>query len=131
MGTTVNTTQLAEILESHEFSGVFKYDNGNEEVWKDNGWHAWKEIEGEWEMVDGVGRVRVVEDFGGEGQGDNYYLVFEIQWYVQGGQIAGAYGSTSFFKLPGYYTSYEGGEYDGDLYEVKPVQKTITVWENV
>ena len=37
------------------------------------------------------------------------------------------------FEITGYYSSYEGAEMDSvlDLHEVKQVQKTVTVWEEV
>jgi len=125
MGTTVSTTELASILENHVHKGTYISTLTEEETpWEDSGWRAWKESGDEWETVDGVGRVRVTDDFGGEGQGDNYYLVFEIM------NDTHPWGNR-FYMLPGYYTSFEGGEYDGDLYEVTPVQKTIIVWENV
>lgn len=34
-----------------------------------------------------------------------------------------------FFEMPGYYGSEAGETWDGKLYEVRPEQKTITVYE--
>lgn len=36
---------------------------------------------------------------------------------------------TQFFKQTGYYTSHSGSSWYGTIKEVKPVQKTVTVYE--
>lgn len=60
---------------------------------------------------------RTVESYGGEGQGDDYWFVIEVQFEDQ----------IKHFKISGYYASYDGGYYD-TLTEVKPKEKVITVW---
>lgn len=37
----------------------------------------------------------------------------------------------NFYQKHGYLDSYEGGVWDGMLTQVKPVEKTITVWESL
>ncbi len=67
-----------------------------------------------WE--DGV-TLEVVDSYGGEDQGSNYYAVWKF-----------AKGEESYLvKFYGWYASHYGSEYEG--YEfVKPKQKTITVY---
>jgi hypothetical protein len=69
--------------------------------------------------VAGLGVLQYVEDYGGEGQGDDYWVVFSLDD-----------GTTKrFFRMDGWYQSHAGGEFDGDLREVSPKAKVITVWE--
>ena len=55
-----------------------------------------------------------VEQYGGEGQGDEYYVVFKIE--------------DRLFKKDAWYSSYDGTDWDecGPVYEVESFQKTIT-----
>jgi hypothetical protein len=36
-----------------------------------------------------------------------------------------------FFRMDGYYSSGSGTDYDGDMYVVKPVERTVTFYERV
>lgn len=67
--------------------------------------------------VPGIGKVEYVDDYGGEGQGDDYWVVFKT---VETGQ---------FWRVDGWYASYDGGELDGELYEVEPKEVTVTQYE--
>ncbi|QAU06537.1 hypothetical protein SEA_WILLIAMBOONE_16 [Gordonia phage WilliamBoone] len=69
--------------------------------------------------IPGVGNAVLVEEFGGEGQGDQLWFVFKI---------TDAAGDVRYFRRNGWYQSYSGGEYDGPTEEVEPAEKTITVW---
>lgn len=62
--------------------------------------------------------VKLVDDYGGEGQGDDYYTVFG---FTKGDE-------TVYVKFEGYYASHYGSEYQSWSF-VKPVKKTITVYE--
>ena len=77
----------------------------------------WSDIYGEGEiLVDGkVVKFQEVESFGGEGQGDHMHVVFRV-----GDQL---------FKKSGYHVSHDGSYWDGPLEEVKPVKKTVVVYE--
>ena len=77
----------------------------------------WSEIYGEGRMlVDGeVVNFNVIEQVGGEGQGDHMHVVFQV-----GDQL---------FKKSGYHVSHDGSYWDGPLEEVRPVEKTVTVYE--
>ncbi len=61
------------------------------------------------------GDFHVVETFGGEGEGDQYWAVIKL--------------GDRYFRKEGWYASHDGGYLDGDLFEVEPVEKTITVYE--
>lgn len=60
-----------------------------------------------------------VEQYGGEGQGDTWYSVK----YFPDHNI--------YLRVDGWYQSYNGTEFSGwdSVKEVKPIQKTITVYE--
>ena len=58
------------------------------------------------------GPAFLVEDFGGEGQGDTRYVVFSV--------------GEQFFQVDGYYASWDGTTWDDPVpYEVKPVEVTV------
>jgi len=66
----------------------------------------------------GLGEVVEVEQFGGEGMGDDWYSVK----YFKGHDV--------YIKVSGSYTSYSGTDfYEGFGVEVRPQEKTITVYE--
>jgi hypothetical protein len=65
-----------------------------------------------------LGEIESIERVGGEGEGDHWHQV----WYFKYHDV--------YIKIVGHYQSYHGAEfYDGYGTEVKPVQKTITVFE--
>lgn len=66
-------------------------------------------------------KYELVEDFGGEGQGDDYYKVF--RFYTAGGQEA-------FVQFDGWYASYEGSSYD-DWFFVAPKEVMVIVYEPI
>lgn len=64
-----------------------------------------------------LGTLKHVDSYGGEGQGDDYWVVFKL-----GGKL---------YRKNGWYASYDGGALDGELYEVKPAQVQRTIYEKV
>ena len=60
----------------------------------------------------------LVDNYGGEDQGSDYWSVYS---FTDGMQVV-------FIKFDGWYASYEGSTYK-EFYEVQPVEKTITVFE--
>lgn len=74
-------------------------------------------------LVPDVGYARVVEQFGGEGQGDQYYIILSIE------PLEGDTSEIRYFKIDGYYASHYGRDLDGPLYEVVPRKKTIIVYD--
>ena len=69
--------------------------------------------------ISGIGVASRVDQFGGEGQGDDYWLVFSVE---------DSQGVLRYFMAQGWYSSYSGGEYD-TIHEVYPATETITVWK--
>lgn len=63
---------------------------------------------------------RSADSYGGEGKGEDYWNVLEMR--LPGGS------ETVFVKLRGWYSSYDGVEYES-WHFVTPTQKTITVYE--
>ena len=72
--------------------------------------------------LDGFGEVRLIEQFGGEDQGTDYYIIFSV---------TDSDGKKRIFKRCGYHQSHDGSYLDGPTLEVEPVQKTITVYDEV
>lgn len=71
-------------------------------------------------LVPGVGYVSLVEQFGGEGQGDTYYIILKLE-------VPDA--DPRYFKIDGFYASHYGRDLDGPFYEVVPREKVVTVYE--
>lgn len=57
---------------------------------------------------------KMVDSYGGEGQGDTYYKVFKFE---SGDKVA-------HIKFDGYYSSYEGSEYE-QAFLVEPKEVTV------
>lgn len=66
-------------------------------------------------------KVTHVEDFGGEGSGDQYWYVCSVTHKDTPDDIL------VYYKHYGWYASYDGG-YLEDVCEVKPKQVTVTEW---
>ena len=70
----------------------------------------------------GLGEIKQVDQYGGEGQGDEWYVIYQFADH------------NVYLKVEGYYQSYNGVEfYEGwdDCFEVTPQEKTITVFEKL
>lgn len=73
---------------------------------------------GDFESPEGVGEFEEVEQHGGEDEGSEWYSVK----YFKDHDI--------YIKTEGYYTSYNGTDFEsGYGNEVKPVKKSITIYE--
>lgn len=59
-----------------------------------------------------------VDHYGGEGQGEDYWTVYEFT----------KDGETVYLKWQGWYYSYEGTTFDS-VSEVKPVERVVTFYE--
>ncbi|QBP33231.1 hypothetical protein SEA_BRUTONGASTER_9 [Gordonia phage BrutonGaster] len=94
------------------------------ECWEDYVDEGWSWAENRFYFSDGpfeteYGTVRKVDDFGGEGLGNQYWLVVSVTDDA---------GEVRHFKRCGYHQSHYGSELDGPTLEVEPAQQTITVW---
>lgn len=59
------------------------------------------------------GPAYMLENFGGEGQGDTRYVVFEVDGTI--------------YRMDGYYASWDGDNWGGtEPYEVEPVEVSVT-----
>jgi hypothetical protein len=61
----------------------------------------------------------IVEDFGGEGQGDSRHVVFSLTDGT----------NTRYFRKDGFYASYDGSTWDGEFREVMPIDRVVTFYE--
>lgn len=93
---------------------------------KDATWNRfWDKIEASENEVyyDGLGTVKLIEQQGGEGQGDEYYIVFSV---------TDEEGETVIFKKEAEYSSYDNTDWDwGDAFEVAPHTQTLIVYVEV
>lgn len=79
---------------------------------------GWKERQLEFLESMGVGDFEEVKQVGGEGQGETWY---SVKYFPK---------HDVYIKTEGFYSSYNGTDFDdGYGEEVKPTQKTITVYE--
>jgi len=104
--------KIEEYTEGGEYEG---YGNFYEYI-KDEGidWRTKKPIE---IQVPGLPTIKFEDDFGGEGEGDDYWVVFSV--------------GNQYFRVNGYYASYHGGELDGSVEEVKPVKVERIEYEEI
>lgn len=100
---------LEELRE--EFGGYDSLDT-------DSAWSEVKYSRGDEKTVDGL-TAKVVAEYGGEGQGDDYWVVISLS--------DGLF--TRYFRRDGWYASYDGGYLDGETYEVRPQQKLVTFYD--
>lgn len=66
---------------------------------------------------DFFGDIELVQQRGGEGEGDDFFIVAEFK------------SEGKLIKFQGWYSSYDGVEWSNDVKEVRPVEKIITVYE--
>lgn len=71
------------------------------------------------DVVEGF-TAECVAKYGGEGQGDQYWMVISLSDGT----------TTRYFRKDGWYSSYGGGgTLDGETYEVKPQERLVTFYE--
>ena len=75
-------------------------------------------------IIDGMPYVIKTEDSEFAGEGDYHaevYVVFAVS----------DKDGTKFFRISGWYQSYEGTEWESNLYEVEPREVKSTQWDMV
>lgn len=92
--------------------------------WKSDEWEAgfrvdedgWTEVDGMRITIDGEQYVlKVVNTTGGMDNGSHASVTFQV--------------GEQYFRKEGYYASHYGYDWDGDFKEVRPVEKTVIVYE--
>lgn len=110
--------EITELLENHTFTGaVAERTTPSGHVvpgytWEERGWHYWEDhyIKGEFEIVEGLGKVSLVRDFyeSGDYSGEMqkvFHITFED-------------GTEAHYALDGTWRSYDGSEWDGPVTKV-------------
>lgn len=105
----MNKKQVVEYIEQLADLDGHKL-NGN---WKTNGHSA------EDELTELHG-ITVIDQEGGEGEGDHYHIVFKIE--------RKGYEDT-YIKYVGHYSSWDGTEWYDTFNVVRPKEITVTVYE--
>jgi hypothetical protein len=68
----------------------------------------------------GLGKITTVDHYGGEGKGEEYWTVYHFKDH------------DVYIRIDGFYSSYCGVEfYDGYGYEVRPIEKTIIIYNKI
>lgn len=70
-----------------------------------------------------IGTAKEVDRYGGEGQGDDLWVVFKVE-PADGSDVR-------YFRKSGYHQSHDGSYFDGELEEVVPFEKTVTDYKAV
>lgn len=99
-----NKLTAQDILKKFQELGDFSYEDFANDEWPE-------------EFSEYVGESKVVDIWGGEGQGENIGYVY----YFKEHDI--------YLRIDGYYQSHYGSYWDNPPYEVKPKEKIITVYE--
>jgi hypothetical protein len=95
------------------YNGLDEVDLNDDSVWQE--YHGFDSKEATYEGW----TAKVVQSYGGEGEGDQYWMVVSIS----DGE------TTRYFRKDGWYASYDGGYLDGDIHEVQPKEKLVTFYE--
>lgn len=130
--------EVEELLEGHPFKRneyrVKRYDYATKSyvatgeviperydsiVEGDASWYEFEELPREGIVVEGLGLVTLESQYGGEGMGDEYYIVLRV---TEGDTVR-------FFRKNGWHASHDGSYLDGSLDEVKPVDRVVTFYE--
>lgn len=88
-----------------------------------DGWYAYDWDSSRETVIPGLGRVTTAQQFGGEGQGDQAWIVVKV---VMENPLGGV---VRYFRKDGWHASHDGTYYDGDFREVQPFERTVTVYE--
>lgn len=89
--------------------------------WWESGWDFWLEApQNQWFALDPGLDARTVYAYAGSDDDCNVEIVI---------QVDGLNWVTQFFRMNGYYSSYNGIEWDGDFQEVFPHPETKIVYK--
>jgi hypothetical protein len=121
--------QLEYLLEGYSAEEPWEYTRGDGTV-RSGIYHyeSWDGLEeqldrvGSFARIDGIGEIQMIENIGGEGQGDYAAMVFKV---------TAPDGTDRLFRKEGYYASYDGTTWDGDFAEVEAYEKTVTDYREI
>jgi hypothetical protein len=83
-------------------------------------WDNWAEVAvGATHQLSSGHTVTLLEKKLGDDDGPNQYMIFEVSFGTEG---------KTFFRKAGYYSSYDDGEWYGEVEQVYPQQVTKTEW---
>jgi hypothetical protein len=117
----LTSAEVQDLLEAEYDPYPEGHEQHGDPVSGEDVWHEWEKFESR--DVPGLGKVTVVEHVGGgEGEGERLYKVVRVE--------GDPYG-VRYFQMDGWYMSYDGSHYDGDLFEVEPVETVVTIWRRV
>ena len=101
--------------------------SGNRENDRPEDWDEWGEV-GEPVKIPGLGLVTVAhQEEGFDGGGDHVEVVLRVEPPMTDYNES----LVRYFRKTGYYSSYEGTEWDGAFEEVEPRQVTVTQYFTV
>jgi len=121
-----NFENFPEALEAQKVRNEFKNKFCNGYKWLDGKYEEYCQLPSEFDIIEKLWKEKIkldwkeVDQYGGEGKGDTWW---SIKYFPD---------HDVYLRVYGYYQSYNGTEfYDGwgCVSEVKPQQKTITVYE--
>lgn len=130
MTVKLTLSQIESLLTENEdgsVTGVCRWSSNQEPRELDLSWEFWKyeadsyQEDNEGILIPGLGTVTTVDSYGGEGEGDRYWVVVKVEMEDGSG--------TRWFRKDGWYASYVGGSFDGDMIETSPKEKTVVVYE--
>lgn len=123
--------EVNDLIRDHVFRGTLaEYRRGDEliypaEDWSDSGWHMWgahqdHTSDGKTVEVEGLGGVRLTEDYsaGGDYSGD-MHKVFEVTHED---------GTVRFYLLEGTWRSYDGTEWYEPLHRAVQQERVTREW---
>lgn len=96
--------------------------------------HGWSDPEKAEEIkIDDEWSIKMVESCGGsEGDGEERWVVFALLQTIRngiGGMVPNNPLVHSYWKVPGYYASFNGSEFEVyNMHQVKQEQRTVNVW---
>lgn len=81
-----------------------------------------EKLENEEELTCNGFKIKQVDQYGGEGKGDEYWVVFSVE----------KDGEKEFWEIPGWYASHNGSELDtGGMFKVEQVEKVVKIWKSI
>jgi hypothetical protein len=114
-------SEVTELLKSADYAIIKQF------FWSEiKDYLSDKDKDGAMELSEVIETSRITfehcDNYGGEGQGDEYWSVYKFSNKSR--------GEFCHIKFDGYYTSYGGSEYD-DWFFVEPKQVTVTQYVKV